>query len=210
MLYAIIIKDNGGVIINTKFIQKVLLLLAFFSLFACITTFKETYAKYVSNIDESANIKIARWRILLNGDDIRNSSTTQSVITPVFTDNDNIKDNVIAPHAEGYFDLIIDGTDADVSFKYEIDIKVNENSSVKDLIVTGYSVNNSDIIEEVSGTISNTVLLTKENKATTIRVYIKWDDSNESSMDNKEDTVATLSNVDAKLDVTLKFTQIAQ
>lgn len=187
-----------------------MLLLAFFSLFACITTFKETYAKYVSNIDESANIKIARWRILLNGDDIRNSSTAESVITPIFTNNANIKDNVIAPHAEGYFDLIIDGTDADVSFKYDLDIKVNENSSVKDLIVTGYSINNSDIIQEVEGTISNNVLITKENKATTIRVYIKWDDSDDSSMDNKEDTVATISNVDAKLDVSLKFTQLAQ
>ena len=124
-----------------------MIILSFLSLFISITTFKETYGKYVTDIDESANIKIARWRILINGEDVRNNSTSETVISPTFTGNDNIESNVIAPHAEGYFDLIIDGSDADVSFKYDVELAVNENSSVKDLIVTGYSINESEIID---------------------------------------------------------------
>lgn len=195
-------------IINTKFLQKVLILISFLSLFVSISVFKETYGKYVTDIDESANIKIARWRILINGEDVRNNSTAESVIRPVFAGNNNIQDNVIAPHAEGYFDLIIDGTDADVSFKYEVNIKVSEDSSVQDLIVTGYSVDNNEKIETNEDTISNVVPITQENKLITIRVYIKWDDNG--SMDNDADTLATMTNVDAKMDVSLKFTQMAE
>lgn len=187
-----------------------LILLSFLSLFVSITLFQETYGKYVTDIDESANIKIARWRILINGEDVRNNSTAQTTISPIFTGNDNIQDNVIAPHAEGYFDLIIDGNDADVSFKYDIEIGVNENSSVQDLIVTGYQINDGEKVETDETTISNTVPLNQVNKIITIRVYIKWNDDDESTMDNEADTLATVTNIDAKMDVSLKFTQIVE
>lgn len=178
-----------------------------FSLFVSISFFTETYGKYLTDIDEETDIKIARWRILVNGTDVRNNSTAKTTITPVFTGNDNIKDNVIAPHAEGYFDLIIDGNDADVSFKYDIKTTVNKNSAVKDLIITGYSINNGEKIKTNESTISNTVPLTQENKTINIRVYIKWDDSDTSAMTNEEDTLATMSS-EAKMDVSLTFTQV--
>lgn len=196
-------------IINTKFLQKVLILLSFLSLFISVTVFKETYGKYVTDIDESANIKIARWRILINGEDVRNSSTTQTTITPIFMGNDNIQSNVIAPHAEGYFDLIIDGNDADVSFKYDVEVSVSESSSVQDLVVTGYSINDGKKIETNEASISNIVPLIQENKTINIRVFIKWNDE-DGYMDNEADTLATMTNVDAKMDVSLKFTQVVE
>lgn len=195
-------------IINTKFIQKVLILLSFFSMFICFTIFKETYGKYVTDINESTNIKIARWRILLNGEDVRNSSSTSTTIAPIFIGNNNIQNNVIAPHAEGYFDIIIDGSSADVAFKYDIDIKVSEDSSVKDLIITGYKIDDNEKVLTNETTLSNTVLLNQQSKLINIRFYIKWNDGNGSTMDNEADTNATLTNVDAKLDVSLKFTQV--
>lgn len=195
---------------NTNFLQKILIILSFFSLFVTITTFKETYGKYVTDVDEAANIKIARWRILINGEDVRNSSTASTTIVPVFEGNNNIQNNVIAPHAEGYFDLIIDGSDADVSFKYDIDISVSEDSSVKDLIVTGYSIDDDEKIETTEGKISNNVLITDSKKLINVRVYIKWNDNETSSMTNEDDTYATTTNIDAKMDVSMKFTQLAQ
>lgn len=207
---AIIIFDNRqerDIIINTKFLRKILILLSCLSLFVSINFFIETYGKYLTDIDEEADIKIARWRILINGDDVRNNSTTGTTITPIFVGNSNIEDNVIAPHAEGYFDLIIDGTDADVSFKYDIAISVSEESSVQDLIVTGYSIDGKEKVETNETTISDTVPLEQENKVISIRVYIKWDDSEDSTMSNEDDTTATMGS-DAKMDVNLKFTQV--
>ena len=197
-------------IINTKFIQKVLLLLSFFSMFISFTVFKETYGKYVTDINESTNIKIARWRILINGEDVRNSSSTSTTIAPVFMGNDNIQSNVIAPHAEGYFDIIIDGSSADVSFKYDIDIKVSEESSVKDLIITGYSIDENEKVVTNETTLSNIVLLNQQSKLINVRFYIKWNDEDGATMDNEADTIATMTNVDAKLDVSLKFTQVVE
>lgn len=197
-------------IINTKFIQKVLLLLSFFSMFISFTVFKETYGKYVTDINESTNIKIARWRILINGEDVRNSSSTSTTIAPVFMGNDNIQNNVIAPHAEGYFDIIIDGSSADVSFKYDIDIKVSEESSVKDLIITGYSIDENEKVVTNETTLSNIVLLNQQSKLINVRFYIKWNDEDGATMDNEADTIATMTNVDAKLDVSLKFTQVVE
>jgi len=196
--------------LNSYFLQKILILFSFFSLFITIITFKETYGKYVTNVDESANIKIARWRILINGEDVKNNATASTTIVPVFTGNDNIQDNVIAPHAEGYFDLIIDGKDADVSFNYDVNVTVSDESSVKDLIVTGYSINDEEKVEGSNGHISNTVLLTDETKLIKIRVYIKWNDDETTSMTNEDDTYATMTNVDAKMNVSMKFTQMAQ
>ena len=195
--------------IDTKFLQKILILLSCVALFFSINTILDTYGKYFTKVDEEADIKIARWRILINGDDVRNNATTKETITPIFLGNENISSGVIAPHAEGYFDLIIDGSDADVSFKYDISINVNEASSVKDLIVTGYSINDGEIIPStMDDVISNNVPLTQENKLINIRVFIKWDDSESSSMTNEDDTTATSNGVNAKLDVSLNFTQI--
>lgn len=195
--------------IDTKFLQKILILLSCVALFFSINTILDTYGKYFTKVDEEADIKIARWRILINGDDVRNNATTKETITPIFLGNENISSGVIAPHAEGYFDLIIDGSDADVSFKYDIAINVSEESSVKDLIVTGYSINNGEIIESsMKDIISNNVSLEQQNKLINIRVYIKWNDDETSIMTNEDDTLATSSNINAKLDVSLTFTQI--
>ena len=56
--------------------------------------------------------------------------------------------------------------------------------------------------------ISNNVSLEQQNKLINIRVYIKWNDDETSIMTNEDDTLATSSNINAKLDVSLTFTQI--
>lgn len=195
--------------IDTKFLQKILILLSCVALFFSINTIMDTYGKYFTKVEEDAEIKIARWRILINGEDVRNNASTKEIITPIFLGNENISSGVIAPHAEGYFDLIIDGSDADVSFKYDISININENSSVKDLIVTGYKIDDGEIIPStMDDIITGNVPLTQENKIINVRVFIKWDDGESSSMTNEDDTTATGSGINAKLDVSLNFTQI--
>ena len=177
----------------------------------CLFFIEDTYAKYITSTNESASMNIARWRILVNNKDIRENSTTNAVITPIFNGNDNINSGIIAPNSEGYFDLIIDATEADVSFKYKIEISVNQNSPVKDLITTKYIIDNGNEIplERNNATIENTVLHKDNTKPINIRVYIKWDDSNEATMDNDADTEGP-KQVDnpAKMDVKLSFIQL--
>lgn len=190
--------------------KKIIVPLAIICLLLCIFLIQDTYAKYITNTNESANMTIARWRILVNNKDIRENSTTITTITPVFEGNDNISSGIIAPTSEGYFDLIIDATEADVSFKYKIEISSSSSSPVKDLVATKYKIDGN---EEVTLTkdnqvIENTVLHKDNTKPINIRVYIIWDDSENSTMDNYEDTEATKKEDRlAKMDVKLSFIQ---
>ena len=141
--------------------------------------------------------------------DIRDNKNIENEITAVFPGTEHINENVIAPTSIGYFDLVIDATEADVSFKYKIDITPNEESSVKDLKIIKYVIDDIETeITNESFSIENTVLHKDNNKIINLRVYIHWDDSENATMNNTEDTQATLTN-NAKLNVKLHFTQLA-
>ena len=192
--------------------KKIIITLTFLSLILCLFFTYESYAKYISSTSEEANMQIARWRILVNNKDIRNESTTNAIITPIFEGNDNIASNIIAPTSTGYFDLIIDASQADVSFKYKIILSVNENSSVKELIATSYQINTGEKISltKDNQVIEGTIIHADNINTLTIRVYIIWDDSENATMDNTADTEVTKdSNNTAKFNVNLTFTQLA-
>lgn len=190
--------------------KKKLILLVVLSIILCLFFVQESLAKYITAADETANISIARWKILVNDEDIRDENTVNTVINPVFLGNDNIAENIIAPTSEGYFDLIIDAREADVSFKYKISMSVNQNSSVKDLVATKYVVNGGEpITMDINNqTIENTVLYGNNNSTINIRVYIVWNDGYGSLMDNSADTLATTSGNSAMMNVSLNFTQV--
>ena len=190
--------------------KKRLILLVVLSIILCLFFVQESLAKYITTADETANISIARWKILVNDEDIRDENTVNTVINPVFLGNDNIAENIIAPTSEGYFDLIIDAREADVSFKYKISMSVNKNSSVKDLVATKYIVNGGEpITMDINNqTIENTVLYGNNNSTINIRVYIVWNDGDGSLMDNSADTLATTSGNSAMMNVSLNFTQV--
>lgn len=190
--------------------KKRLILLVVLSIILCLFFVQESLAKYITAADETANISIARWKILVNDEDIRDENAVNTVINPVFFGNDNIAENIIAPTSEGYFDLIIDAREADVSFKYKISMSVNQNSSVKDLVATKYVVNGGEpITMDINNqTIENTVLYGNNNSTINIRVYIVWNDGDGSLMDNSADTLATTSGNSAMMNVSLNFTQV--
>lgn len=190
--------------------KKYAIILVFLSSLLCLFFIQESYAKYVASANEEATMSIARWKILVNNEDIREGSSAKTIINPVFSGNENIKQDIIAPTSEGYFDLVIDARNADVSFKYKIEISVNEDSVVKDLVATKYTINDGNEILFTNGvaTIENTVLHRDNNNLINIRVYIKWDDGENATMDNASDTLATNGEGKALMNVAMNFTQV--
>ena len=189
--------------------RKLKFILAVIALVFCITQIQQTYAKYVDTKEGDTNFTVAKWKILVNNQDITEAATMSSLINPVYVQNDNVAEGVIAPGSEGYFDLVIDASKTEVSFQYNISVTTSENSSVKDLIITGYTLNDGALIPADSelNNISNTVYYYSENKVNSLRVYFKWLDGDGESMDNSADTEASLSNNSAKLKVNLSFIQ---
>ena len=182
----------------------ILLILSFISMYVTICLVNETYAKYISSATSTSQTSIARWRILVNNDDITVGATSTSLITPVFPGSDNINSGVLAPNAEGYFDLILDASNVDVSFRYTISVEANENSPVTELVATKYAINGSQPVNFAEGenTLEGTVALNAENKVVNIRVYIKWDDSL-NLMTNAQDKYTTVGDQEWMLYVTI-------
>ena len=192
----------------------------YFSLFMIclalsLSTIKDTYAKYITSANGDANINIARWKILVNNIDISQNKELTNIITPVFEGNDNIASGVIAPTAEGYFDILIDASNTDVSLKYEITTNNSEDSAVSDLYISGFSIDNGEkqtaMTENGQVKIENSILYNSDDKDLKLRIYLKWNDDTESGaqMDNIADTTATNSETNlAKVNVQVKFIQL--
>lgn len=176
--------------------RKIRLFIALISLLYCVSLIQSTYAKYVTSADATTQMTIARWNILVNTQDIKNNSNFTNNIQPVFTGNTNIADNVIAPTASGYFDIIINGNDTDVSFTYKISITNPTTSPVSDLNLVKYTIDSGADNSFATGTnyITNDVLYSDTTKTHTIRVYVSWnDDTATQTMSNAQDTAATNS-----------------
>lgn len=175
-----------------------------------------TYSKYVTGTSGNASVRIARWNLTVNNQDIVNNNNFSSVIEPVFPGNSNISSGVIAPTAEGYFDIVIDGSNTDVSFSYTITTSDNADSAVSDLVLSGYSIDGGER-QDVSSTngqisITNSILYNDVDKNVSLRVYFMWNDDsdNGAEMDNDDDTDATKNtNNRALLNVNVTFVQLA-
>lgn len=196
--------------VHMKINKKIILLISCVSLFLCLFIVKQTYAKYINTAQGNTNITIARWRILVNNEDIRNNPEITGSITPVITTNEHIKPGVMAPTSEGYFDIVIDSTDVDVSFQYTITPTIPETACVKDLNVTGYSLNNGTVTPVISNApITNTILYMDNITTTNLRIYIKWIDDETQIMDNSADTQTTINTAcTANINVALNFIQL--
>ena len=187
--------------------RKIRLFVALISLLYSVSLIQSTYAKYVTTADANTNITIARWNVLVNGQDVKNNSDFSSKVTPVFTGNDNIASGIIAPTSTGYFDLIINGTNSDVSFTYTIKIQNDTNTSVKDLTLDSYTIDSGTSNTFTDGTITGNINLNDTNKTHTIRVYVKWLDGDTETMNNAADTAATSGK--AIMDVNVNLIQKA-
>lgn len=196
-----------------KIYKKVILIIVAL-IFLITTTFliTQVYAKYISSATGNASIPISRWNIIVNDTQIKNNSDLSSKIIPVFPGNENIASNIVAPTAEGYFDLNFLFKDVDVSFKYEISITPAEESAVKDLVATGYSIDNGEKVEftDYNVPITDTINLIDNISERNIRVFIKWnDDINSATMDNAADTASTsLPENSAIFNVKIAFSQV--
>ena len=190
--------------------HKIKLALAFLSLFALVNMVQVTYSKYNTAASGDASLSVARWQIAINNQDIIANSSITNVITPTIISNANVKEGVVAPQSVGYFDLVLDYSNVETSFEYTINSSIPLTSGVTDLKVTGYSIDGGTTTP-VSGELTNltsTILVSDVVRTRTVRVYITWEDSLTETMNNADDTDATLNNAQAILSVLINFKQI--
>lgn len=116
---------------------KIILLLL--SLTITIGFMNSTYSRYVAGTTGNVEADFAKWQLLVNNNDITDNNTNSISFTPVIEQSEHVRDNVIAPSSKGYFDIEIDPTNVDVSFKYKLSLQI-ENEEVPDLLMSKYAV----------------------------------------------------------------------
>lgn len=170
--------------------------------------FQTSYAKYKKQIEGNVISNIASWNIKVNNETIKNKNTLENEITPVFNQNDYVKENVLAPGSNGYFDIYINAENVDVDFLYDIS-EVKNSASLTDLKITSYELNDSGTKITYDETAKLTGELKKNTKNTKIRLYFGWDDNEETQeMNNAEDTTyAQQANIKANLRLAIHFIQ---
>lgn len=181
--------------------KKIKILIAFGSLSICLCLMSSTYSRYI--VDATGNVEalFAKWQILVNENDITNGLDSSIDFEPVIDENDYVASNVLAPSSTGYFDIDIDPSNVELSFKYTIDITI-EDENIPDLIITKYSIipdsyiegDPIDVINLAEGTITNDLTFDKEIESFkfepfTIRVYFEWYDGEGKLMNDEDDSL---------------------
>ncbi len=181
--------------------KKVKVLIAFASLSICLCLMSSTYSRYIAETTGNIEVLFAKWQILVNDTDITDNLDSSITFEPIIEEHDYIASNVMAPTSTGYFDIEIDPSNVEISFKYTIDITI-EDEKIPDLIITKYSIipdsyiegDNIDVINLAEETITDELTFDKEIEAFqfepfTIRVYFEWYDGEEELMNDEDDSL---------------------
>ena len=177
---------------------KVILILLVLSV--TLSFMSHTYSRYVAESTSNVQVSFAKWQILLNESDITNGTTSNIEITPVVESSTNVKANTIAPSSKGYFDILVNPSNVDVSFDYTLSLQIL-NDNLPDILISKYAILNegykeTDTITKLDIT-DNTITgtFTYDNKTKnftfkpfTIRVYFEWIEGTNESMNDELDT----------------------
>ena len=176
------------------------ILILIISLSLSLSLMSNTYSRYVASTTGDLEVIFAKWQILVNETDITNNNSSQISLIPIIEENENIKSNTIAPSSKGYFDIIIDPSNVDVSFNYNITLDY-ENEDLPDLVITKYAIldnsySEGDQIEKISlignsieGTLNyDNSIDNFEFEPFTIRVYFEWYEGENENMNDSADT----------------------
>ena len=180
--------------------KRICFMLLLMSCSLCLCFMSSTYSRYVAGTTGNIDILFAKWQILINTQDITDANNSTISITPTIESDENVKENTVAPTSKGYFDIDIDPTNVDVSFRYTVDLEI-DNEEIPDLMITKYTIlpndyEEGDTIEYTTlqeNTITNDLLYDNETQnfsfdPFTIRIYFEWYEGENELMNDEADT----------------------
>ena len=197
---------------------KVLIVIA--SLAVTLSLMSNTYSRYVASSNGNLEIEFAKWQLLVNNTDITTNTTSNISFEPTIEANSNVANNKVAPSSTGYFDVEIDPTNVDVSFKYTINLDI-QNTNIPDLLITKYAIVPKNYLEGdkltfeniTNNSITNTLTYNQKTfEKFTIRIYFQWIEGENESMNDSADTIignnAAIEDSTFTINANIQFEQI--
>ena len=141
----------------------------------------ESFGLFESEKDFIVNSDIGRWDIYVNDDSI-NEITEFSVSNIHVSGDNNVKADYFAPGTTGYFDIVIDPDETEVSVEYSINVSFVKESSLLSSYIEfeSYSLNNGSKIDlngstAINGEINlNGKSCLDSSDVKTYRIYWRW------------------------------------
>ena len=121
------------------------------------------------------NSDIGKWQILVNNNTI-DQTTSFSVSNIHVSGDNNVRENYFAPGTSGYFDIVIDPNDTDVSIYYEIVCRTDRITNPQISLTRIENVDKPDLINVRDYTYAGVIPLSdiQNDVTTTIRFHVTW------------------------------------
>ena len=163
--------------------RKILYIL--FISFALISTYEilDAYGLFESKNKLLVEQNVARWVILVNGNNISEDFVINSI---KIENNENVLNGKLAPGTIGYFDIEIEPqTDTSIVYSVSFDFSQITNNIMVESIEETTSGN---LIQTDVSTYSKVITLDeiRESKKNNIRVYLKWENTEENNETDSE------------------------
>lgn len=178
-----------------------------FIVVVCLTIYeiRHSFSLFENEKDIVVNSSIGKWEITVNNSDVPKTATFTANNIVVVGDN-NVKENYFAPGTHGYFDIVINPNDTDVSIYYEIfcrtDLILNNHIKVTEI----ENVDNNPLIRVGDLSYADVIPLSdiKNHATRTIRFHIEWD-NNENN--NEIDSLYGNASEDFEIPIEITFRQ---
>ena len=197
--------------------RKIWILLALMMILITVYQINTTYAKYLTQAQGIIEETIGPWVVKINGTNIATEADVQNFTINDLNYNSNnyVLDGKIAPGLLGYFDVVIDATEASVAVRYDVTIdfaKLDISDSIRFAklvkVVNGLE-DDTGIVQTAENTYTGTISLTDIEAGTTntIRVYLGWRDDGTGVNDAKDSILGTTKDIQVAIPVEVKASQ---
>ena len=163
--------------------KKIFFIFGLVATFLLLFKFSTSFALLESKAVHVVSSDVATWSIIINNTDISNSSTSFVIDQINWDSSDNVKEGKVAPGIGGYFDIIIDPSNTDVSIMYNLifDFSSLENTDIE--VESISEISNNEIIRTDQNTYTGIINLSDINNGITndIRVNLKWNNNEENN-----------------------------
>ena len=174
-------------------------------LFLTIYEISDSFSLFESQKVTIVNNDIGSWQIKIN-EDLINEVTSFKINNVKVNSDINTKEDCFAPGTEGYFDVIIDPNDTDVSIYYELVVRSDmiQNSQIH--LTRIENIGDGDLVMIAPMTYAGVIPLEDidNNVLTTIRFYITWDNS---ETNNEIDSMYGSQSANFEIPMTITFKQ---
>lgn len=193
---------------NKKILKKILVIVILFMILFVAYRLIDTYALFYSEGQGVVKQDNATWLIYVNEKDITSENSNKFTIdTFDIEENSHVMPGKIAPNTTGYFYIVIDPKNTNVSVKYSIQLDKASIINDKINIISVEEEGNNKLIRTDESTYTGVIPLSDIKNGVTNKVKVKINWENDEENNKMDTTLGTLKNYTLNIPINVTATQ---